>query len=614
MERKHRYSESEVLYLPGIAEAFPKESEDGQVVNGVVSDATRKNWNRLNIRGEAQRLTRRANKRLSSRKIVPIEYFKNSKNQALVLEILSFLDDSSYTIVDLLCSVAEILFSRKGIGDKDNVRAVLSEYSYRKILALSDALIPQDETDILGIIYQSSLLEGEKNRGGMYYTPFNVISSMVKSLVFTGGETFLDPCCGSGAFLISVPCDNPNQLYGVDNDSIAVMIAKFNLLLRYSNKDFLPNIVCDDFLQNNPFPNQRFDYVVTNPPWGAITGELQGLENISSRETFSLFFVKSFKQAKGNGIIRFLLPESILNVKVHKDVRAFILDNCNLSSISVYDGLFSGVLTGVVDIECRKGTTSENVFVNKGGASFTVDASVFAENENKVFSILTPKEMEIVRQCKRHGKYTLEKSAWALGIVTGGNKEKLHSNFASNLEAVYTGKEIVPYRLKLPQNFILYDRESFQQVAKEEYYRAPEKLVYKFISSKLVFAYDDKQRLFLNSANILIPRIPNLRIKTVMALLNSDLFSFLYQKMFGEVKILKGNLLQLPFPEISKEQDSRISDLVDCIMSGDMEDIAVLQQEVYSLFHLSQAQVEHIKVSINGNTNKRVKRVNSITP
>ena len=124
--------------------------------------------------------------------------------------------------------------------------------------------------------------------------------------------------------------------------------------------------------------------------------------------------------------------------------------------------------------------------------------------------------------------------------------------------------------------------------------------MYKFISNKLVFAYDVKQRLFLNSANILIPKIPGMNIKTVMALLNSELFSFLYQKMFGEVKILKGNLLQLPFPEISTEQDSRISALVDSIMSGCTDDVELLQSEIYSLFNLSNEQIKHIRSVLYG--------------
>lgn len=103
------------------------------------------------------------------------------------------------------------------------------------------------------------------------------------------------------------------------------------------------------------------------------------------------------------------------------------------------------------------------------------------------------------------------------------------------------------------ENYINYTRENFQQVAPENIYRAKEKLVYKFISKKLIFAYDNKQRLFLNSANILIPKLENYTIKNVMTFLNSTLFQYIYTKKFNELKVLKGNLTELPFPVFDKK-------------------------------------------------------------
>lgn len=573
------------------------------ILNQFISEATRRNWDRLNTT-ESFRLTKRANKRLSTKKIVPVEYFTNKNNQKVVLDILSFLDNSDYSIIDVLCTVAENLFDNKNILNKANVQSVLSEYDYNRVDEICNLIIPYNETDLLGIIYQSNMMEGTKNKIGSYYTPHQVTSSMVSTLSFDNGETFIDPCCGSGAFLLSVSCEHPEQLYGIDNDEIAVMIAKFNLLLRYPDSDFIPNIICGNFLLKNEYSNLLFDYIVTNPPWGAFVGEISNTENITSQETFSLFFVKSYQQIKQNGIVRFLFPESILNVKVHKDIRAFILENCCLNSITIYDNSFSGVVTGFVDIECLKKEKSSTVTIIKNGEVSEIKTDSFLDNENNVFCFLNSIDAAIVKQCKELGKYSLSESIWALGIVTGNNKEKLKSLPTDGLEPIYTGKEILPYSLKKPSKFILYDRKSFQQVAKEEYYRAPEKLVYKFISNKLVFAYDNKQRLFLNSANILIPAIPKMNIKTVMALLNSELFSFLYQKMFGEVKILKGNLLQLPFPELSKEQDLRISTLVDNIISGCNEDEEQLQKEVYSLFDLNEKQIKHIRSVLYGKIRK----------
>lgn len=568
-------------------------------MNQVISKATRRNWNRLNA-AKTPRLTKRANKRLSSKKIVPVEYFANKDNRKIVLDILSVLDDSKYSIIDVLCTVAENLLDSIGILHNTNVQAVLEEYPHKKIESIFKSKMPLDERDLLGIVYQYSMVEGIKNQNGSYYTPYKVTSSMVSSLSFDKGQTFIDPCCGSGAFLLSVSCDNPKQLYGIDSDPIAVMITKFNLLLRYPHEDFIPNVICGNFLLDNPFSEYTFDYIATNPPWGAFVDNTGDITEITSQETFSLFFVRSYQQIKENGIVRFLLPEAILNVKAHKDIRTFILKNCCLNSITVYDSSFSGVVTGFIDIECQKRAKSKTVRINKGASSFYVDIAVFSESKNNVFCFLDKMDTEIVNQCKNFGKFTLENSVWALGVVTGDNKGKLKPSPAPKLEAIYTGKEIRPYGLKEPNNYILYDRTTFQQVAKEEYYRAPEKLVYKFISNKLVFAYDNKQRLFLNSANILIPRIPGMNIKTVMALLNSELFSFLYQKMFGEVKILKGNLLQLPFPEISIEQDCRISGLVDSIMSGCSDDVESLQSEIYSLFNLSNEQIKHIRSVLYG--------------
>ena len=67
-------------------------------MNQVISEATRRNWNRLNT-GESSRLTKRANKRLSSKKIVPVEYFANKNNQKTVMEILAVLDDAKYILL-----------------------------------------------------------------------------------------------------------------------------------------------------------------------------------------------------------------------------------------------------------------------------------------------------------------------------------------------------------------------------------------------------------------------------------------------------------------------------------------------------------------------------------
>ena len=51
-----------------------------------------------------------------------------------------------------------------------------------------------------------------------------------------------------------------------------------------------------------------------------------------------------------------------------------------------------------------------------------------------------------------------------------------------------------------------------------------------------------------------------------MAFLNSSLYQFLYSKLFGEVKIVKGTMGAIP--EITRESDE-LTALVDQVLSGD---------------------------------------------
>lgn len=566
-----------------------------------ISYATQRNWERLGTNSTGK-LTKRANKLKSKKRYIPYEYISNPQNIPLIEEILEIILSDSYNYQDCMFTLCVNQLIAHGIYEQENVQTLLGEYdSCNLVKELQKLGLPEDEHDFIGALYQSLMLEGNKNSMGSYYTPPKVICKMTCNLDFTRGQTFLDPCCGSGSFLLSLKCSDPSLLFGIDNDPIAVMIAKTNLVCKYSNTNFIPQIYCMDYLfcrsllNANPISSKDFDYIYTNPPWGAITDKASIPFPITSGESFSSFFVRAFSQLKPNGQIRFLFPESILNVKVHKDIRQFILENCCLHSITFYTENFTGVVTSYVDILASKSPCQDKVCIFKNTQQYYVSVENFKQTGNMVFNILTEHDVSIIDKVKRASRYNLSESIWALGIVTGNNKEKLFSMHESDMEPIFTGKEISKYCLKPAQKYIRYDRSQFQQVAKDEIYRAEEKLVYKFISSKLVFAYDAAQRLFLNSANILIPNIPGMSVKTVMAFLNSRLYSYLYKKLFGEIKILKGNLLELPFPKISTEENREIENLVNQIMeSNDSKLDEKLQNLIYGIFNLSNMEIDYL--------------------
>jgi hypothetical protein len=526
------------------------------------------------------------NERLNKEHIVPTQ---NVKSQKVIL----FLEK----LKEIKATKDEILFSVGIELTKNNVNVAykkfISEYSH-KLIVLPD--VPKNEFDLLGSVYQFLNTKLENLTKGSFYTGYNIAKDFVNDLDFSNGQVIFDPACGSGAFLFNSSATS-EQIFGVDFDSTAVMIAKFNYFIKFPNANY-PNIFHQDFFEwSNKNNNMLFDYIIGNPPYGAnINPENIVSSPIISGESFSYFIEYSYKHLKNDGLFRFLLPESILNVKRHTDIRDYILEKTNLNRIKKYTSKFSGVMSDTYMIELNKLNTNDMTFIN--GTTTIIPKYMFQELKNHIFVHLTDTDISIIKKANQLKKYDLSKSIFGLGIVTGDNKTKLFNEKRSGTEHIYTGKEIDKYSLGDPKQYLYYDRSNLQQVAPDEIYRAKEKIVYKTICKNLKVAVDESGSLTSNSANIVIPKIKNMDAYVVMAFLNSNLYSYLHSKMFGGVnKIAKENLMSLPFPEVTKKQSQEIRNLtVDAITTKD--DNAVQDYIHFNIFNLSKYETDYINSSV----------------
>lgn len=558
----------------------------------LISSATRRNWEKLQVREVSGKLASRANKRLSQRQFMPLEYVSEKSNLPFLRGFLKLARLRQWAPEELLYTVAVRLLELKGLAEKPHVQAVLTEYPVTAIPEIQVLDFPATEADLLGLIYQALQTEGEKNRTGTYYTKTAITGRLVADLDFSGGQLLFDPCCGSGAFLLAARGAAPAQLVGMDVDPIAVMIAKCNLLLKFPEAEFIPQITCKDYLSeayHSMEDRPRYDYIITNPPWGAVTAAVK-LPEIKSRESFSYFLVYAYQQLKEQGWLRFLLPESVLNVKSHQDIRRFLLSHGSLRSITRFADNFSGVMTGYIALELTRKQSRERIRYRDDRQEYWIDSRFFGNTSHVVFSLLAEQEHRLIGKIRAAGRYSLKNSRWALGIVTGDNKKILKQAPFPGSEPIYTGKQIRPYTLMRPEHHLNFQRAALQQAARDELYRAPEKLVYRFISNSLIFAYDSSGSLFLNSANILIPEIPGMSIKTVMAFLNSELYQYLYAGLFGEVKVLKGNLQELLFPQITRQQNKQLTELADRVLAGEVTAHSSIQEFIYALFQITKEE------------------------
>ncbi len=560
--------------------------------NLFISKATQRNWDKLKNDGK-DRLTRRANKSRSQRIITPEGYVMAGSLPRFVDE----LRDTTYPINDLIFSLCAAYVEHNKVNE-DNKQRFFEEYTHYQRLGLEvpRQILKNRQDDWIGFIYQSLTAEGHRILKGLYYTKPVIVNEMLSDIRMLSGEKFLDPCCGSGIFLLKVQHAQLEQLYGIDNDPLAVMIAKANLMVRYNESSVYPQIYQMDFLLHaaSALGDLKFDYIVTNPPWGTEKGKLHASEIIQSKEKASLFFTESFKFLKQNGIQHFLLPTSMMKIKVHADFRHFVTHETRMETLKCYCERFKGVFTDFISLKVSRKPTFGSQSYKVYGINNEVSRKEFMPSEDDFCAIpmLNDRDEAIISKVERMRHDDLSHSQWALGIITGNNAKVLKDRPRKGLEPIFTGKDITKYGLKKASRYIKYNRADFQQCAKDEFYLAKEKLVYKFVSSRLCFTYDDKQRLFLNSANILIPEIDGMSIKTVLAFLNSELFNFLYAKRFNDIKILKGNLSSLPFPKITSEQDQQFSALVDRALSGDKDAQDEIDERIFSLYEFNKEEIE----------------------
>lgn len=592
-------------------------------------------------KGEISRLRNRANKRQTDVSFIPDEYIQDASFIHQIEDIQSiFLENH----LDLETSLFVLALRQLGlIGEVSLASSCvieLSSYSKWKrqcvkdeicswhgelptqysatspgYLELYNALLDISHDDTIGIVYQSLLSEGRKSQNGAYYTPIIMIDEIFRDHLDKTGK-LLDPCCGTGQFLIrAVRAGHakPTHLYGFDIDKLAVRIARLNLLMICREKQFKPNVEHADTLtevaSGNLFCNTNalkgsFELIATNPPWGGKLRELDSSSykktypTITSGETFSMFLVKALELTREGGRVSFILPESILNIKCHSDIRQFLLNNTVIKEIQHLGRRFKGVFTEVVRMDLVKSVASDKDSVlikNTHGENHSIPQSRFIRNDNSVFdSTLSEIDHDIISMLKSMPHVSLQANAdWALGIVTGNNKKYLSDVREEGMEPIFRGSDVEQFRLQSPKFYFHFKPELFQQVAPESKYRVAEKLVYRFISKRLVFAYDSTASLTLNSANICIPELEDYPLKLILGLFNSKLYQFVFGKLFHTHKVLKGDLERLPLPLLPDHYRSKIIDLVDQAIEGhDTRDI--LDLLIMESVGLSQVQVRTV--------------------
>ncbi len=522
------------------------------------------------------------------------------------------LNGYEFLIDDLLADRAATLAFAE-----DNAELFAIEYRY------------EESEDILGLLYISCKNLGKRKATGSYYTPTAVVEKVISRVFADGvrGGRVCDPCCGTGNFLLQLPQTvGMEDIYGNDIDNTGICLARINLALKFrrADKDILyGQLTARNYLL--PGRQTYFDYIIGNPPWGFRFTE-EEKKRLRDRyscavgnmiESYDVVTEQAVTDLKPGGVLAFVLPEAVLNVKSHLLLRQFLLQECSFQYLEYLGNVFAGVACPSIILQMQrthKPASCVGMAVKGRGCSFTIleERSLCRECLNftatdEEYRILQ-KLVHMPQQATLAGRAT-----FALGIVTGNNGRYVSKEKYDGMEAVLKGTDIQKFCFTPGGNYIAFRPGKFQQAAPTAYYRAEQKLLYRFISSQLVFAYDDRQTLPLNSCNVLIPQIEGLQMKYVLAVLNSRAAQFFFDKNFNSLKILRSHIEQIPIPLVGRERQEEIVQIVNRLIvppsdSGVAEDFEALDAKraedfealdamVAEAFGLSQEEYEIVRES-----------------
>lgn len=436
--------------------------------------------------------------------------------------------------------------ANKLFKDSHNEQEIIEKY----LLKIKDT---HENIHILVDKYQNELSNSYRNKEGIYYTPNDVVSDLFQEEKVEN-KTFCDPCCGGGNFIMKA-IDlgfQPQNIFGFDTDPVAVELTKQRIFERTGYLS--QNIICGDFLElleKNKL--QKFDVIYTNPPWGKkvnkiykkCISKLFSIQN--NADTSTLFFLACLKILNDNGNLGLLLPDSFFNVGNYTISREIAL-RYKIYCLKGYGKVFKGLQTGAVGLVLQKQKSTKDDLIKcefQNEISFRKNES-FSQNPKLIFNIsCNEQDVEVIEKIFSISHKTLKNNAiWGLGIVTGNNNKFVKKK---GKIPIYKGSDITKKGLRTPTNFIDSDFSEFQQIAPMEFFKAEEKLIYRFISSNLCFYFDTQQNFVLNSANFLIVRKDfAISMKTLCDLLNSDFMNWLFKKLFATHKVLRSDLEVLP--------------------------------------------------------------------
>ena len=202
--------------------------------------------------------------------------------RAGIEEILNALLDKAKD----LNKAAKLVILKSKVIDSQDVTDLTKEQFSHVLQEIKDKILPfindrttkgQDLLNLFFTTFNKYVGKADKNQA---FTPDHVVHFMCKVVGVNRNSVILDPCCGSGAFLVRAmtealaDCDTEGerervrkkQIYGIEYEETAFGLATTNMLI---HSDGNSNIVQGSCFKADNYVDAGVNVVLMNPPYNA---------------------------------------------------------------------------------------------------------------------------------------------------------------------------------------------------------------------------------------------------------------------------------------------------------------------------------------------------------
>lgn len=281
-----------------------------------------------------------------------------------------------------------------------------------------------------------------KKHTGSYYTPDYLAGFISKRVLshFEGSESIsiLEPSVGDGSFIAELDKSNlAINITAIDINDLELNNAKD----KWNGSKSI--FIVGDFLKYNT--EEKFSVVIGNPPYfkKSLMDEVQieiakgihekeGLSEVSVKNIWSTFLIKSNTLLSSSGVLAFVLPSELLQVKFAEEVREYLKNQFQRIEIFTFNDLMfecKGQDT-IVLFAYKKHSQKGEYFTNIVGKDVLINESFELKNndllvESKVkwtHHFLSNDEISFLNKLKESLLKVDNYCESKPGIVTAANK------------------------------------------------------------------------------------------------------------------------------------------------------------------------------------------------